>query len=167
MSFIGIISDGKNEEYISKVLTNKIDKANIININEKNIDNIKNVRFETILISGDNKKILPKLDILKNIISNVKYLIINADIETNMLVLDNLDINVITFGFNNKSTITASSVKEENVLICVQRTILNIKSKEVEPQEINISTSGKNINIYTIMGIASVLIIYGIDLENN
>lgn len=167
MSFIGIISDGKNEEYINKVLTDKIDKANIININEKNIDNIKNVRFETILISGDNKKILSKLDILKNIISNVKYLIINADIETNMLVLDNLDINVITFGFNNKSTITASSVKEENVLICVQRTILNIKSKEVEPQEINTSTSGKNINIYTIMGIASVLIIYGIDLENN
>lgn len=164
MSFIGIISDGKNEEYINKVLTNKIDKANIININEKNIDNIKNVRFETILISGDNKKILSKLDILKNIISNVKYLVINADIETNMLVLDNLDINVITFGFNNKSTITASSVKEENVLICVQRTILNIKSKEVEPQEINISTSGKNTNIYTIMGIASVLIIYGIEL---
>lgn len=166
MSFIGIIAENKNEAYINKVLTQKLNNYNIININERNIENIKNVRFETILISGNNKKILTKLDILKNIISNVKYLIINADIETNMLVLDNVDINVVTFGFNSKSTITTSSVKEENILICIQRTIQNVKNEEIEPQEILVSKSTLNDDMYAIMGVISLLIIYGIEDKN-
>ncbi len=162
MTFLGIISDGKNETYINKILTNKLKNVNIININEKNIENIKNVRFETILICGENRKILNKLDILKSIISNVKYLVINVDIESNMVVLDNLELNVITFGFNSKSTITASSVNEDNILICVQRTIKNIKDYQIEPQEISIKQNNENINIYTLMGIVSILIIYGL-----
>lgn len=162
MSFIGIISENKNELYMNRILSNKLSNTNIININDKNIENIKNVTFETILINGNNTKILSKLDILKNMISKVKYLIINADIEDNLLVLDNINTNVITFGFNSKSTITASSVKEDNILICVQRTIENIKGEEIEPQELLVKVNTTLTGVHTTMGMVALLIVYEI-----
>lgn len=162
MSFIGIIAESKNEGYINKIISNKLHTNTIININEKNIDNIKNVRFETLLISGNNKSILEKEELLKSIISNVQYLIINADIETNLSVLKHLNLKVITFGFNSKSTITASSVKEDTILICIQRTIEDNKKQEIEPQEVLVQLQENNISVHSIMGIVSVLLIYGI-----
>lgn len=162
MSFIGIISESKNETYINRRLNSKLSSKNIININEKNIENIKNVTFETILINGKNTKILSKLNILKNMIAKAKYLIINADVENNLLVLDNINANVITFGFNSKSTITASSVKDENILICIQRTIENINKEEIEPQELIIDVDTTSVSVHTAMGITALLIIYGI-----
>lgn len=166
MSFIGIISESKNESYINRILSSKLNNTNIININDKNIENIKNVTFETILINGNNSKILSKLYILKNMISKAKYLIINADIEDNLLVLNNINTNVITFGFNSKSTITASSVKDDNILICIQRTIENIKGEEIEPQELLVNVNTPPIGVHTTMGMVSLLIIYGIENIN-
>ena len=42
MFFIGIISEEKNEKYIKEMLKHNINNSNVIFINEKNIDNIKN-----------------------------------------------------------------------------------------------------------------------------
>lgn len=162
MSFIGIISEGRNELYINKVLISKLNNTNIININDKNIENIKNVTFETILINN-NTKILSKLSTLRNIISKTKYLIINTDIENNLLALDNINTNLITFGFNSKSTITASSVKDDNILICVQRTIENINGEKLEPQELLVEVDTTSIGVHTTMGIVALLIVYGIE----
>lgn len=69
MSLIGIISENKNEAYVNKVINKNFSTDTVINITEKNITNIKNIRFETLLITGNNEKILKKIDILKNIIS--------------------------------------------------------------------------------------------------
>lgn len=162
MSFIGIISESRNEAYINRILNNKLTNKNIININEKNIENIKNVTFETILINGENAKILSKLHILKNMITKAKYLVINADVENNLIVLDNINANVITFGFNSKSTITASSVNDENILICVQRIIEDINREKIEPQELLINIDTISVGVHTVMGIVALLIIYGI-----
>lgn len=70
------------------------------------------------------------------------------------------DLKVITYGFNSKSTVTASSVTEEEMLICVQRNIINIKGKKIEPQEINIE---KDIMLdnYDNMYIMCLATIYG------
>lgn len=166
MSFIGIISEVKEESYINRILNNQLSKKTIINITEKNIENIKNVTFETIFINENTIKILSKLSILKNIISKSKYLIINADIEDNLLLLDSVNANVITFGFNSKSTITTSSVKDDNILICLQRTIENIKKEEIEPQELLVKVDTTYTDVHIAMGIATLLIIYGIEKIN-
>lgn len=163
MSFIGIISEGKNEGYLNKIISSKLNKSTVININEKSIENIKNVRFETLLITGNNKKILDKTEVLKSILTNVKYLIINADIETNLSILDNLNLTVITFGFNAKCTITTSSINEDNILLCIQRTIKTIQEIEIEPQEILVKIKENMINAHSVMGAATLLIIYGIE----
>lgn len=54
MAFIGIIVDSKYETQIKKFLSyslnDKSKEHTIIIINDKSIDNIKNIRFETILV---------------------------------------------------------------------------------------------------------------------
>ena len=155
MFFIGIVSEEKNEKHIKDILKQKIENENVVFINEKNIENIKNIKFKIIVLNNgiDNKNI-------KNILLNAEYLILNSDINVKIDLIENLDLKVITYGFNSKSTVTASSVTEEEMLICVQRNIINIKGKKIEPQEINIE---KDIMLdnYDNMYIMCLAIIYG------
>ena len=155
MFFIGIVSEEKNEKHIKDILKQKIENENVVFINEKNIENIKNIKFKIIVLNKgiDNKNI-------KNILLNAEYLIINSDINVKIDLIENLDLKVITYGFNSKSTVTASSVTEEEMLICVQRNIINIKGKKIEPQEINIE---KDIMLdnYDNMYIMCLATIYG------
>ena len=155
MFFIGIVSEEKNEKHIKDILKQKIENENVVFINEKNIENIKNIKFKIIVLNKgiDNKNI-------KNILLNAEYLILNSDINVKIDLIENLDLKVITYGFNSKSTVTASSITEEEMLICVQRNIINIKGKKIEPQEINIE---KDIMLdnYDNMYIMCLAIIYG------
>lgn len=106
MFFIGIISEEKNEKYIKEMLKHNINNSNVIFINEKNIDNIKNVKFKIIVL---NKELINKN--LESILLNAEYLIFNSDI--NVKLVENLNLKVITYGFNSKATVTASSITEE------------------------------------------------------
>lgn len=159
MTFIGIVSSKNCLFEIKQNIKNNLSiKYNVININNECIENIKNVTFETILIL-DTKEISLKIEQLKLMLIKAKFVLVNADIKENLDILKDLDLNVITFGFNNKATITASSVEEDYVLICVQRNILDINNKEIEQQEIRIETKNKS-NIYGIMGSIGVLLLY-------
>ena len=136
-------------------------KHSVIVINDKNVNNIRNICFETILII-DFSETFEKDDINK-IFNNTKYLIINADLDNESFkIINDLNINIITYGFNQKSTITASSVEEE-LIICIQRKIRDINGKMIEPQEIKVKRIGKKLsnNVHNLMGIASLLLIYG------
>lgn len=159
MTFIGVISS-KNSIFDIKqyIKTNLQIKHEVIHINFENIENIKNVKFETILIL-DVEEVVSKLDYLKLVLKQTKYILINADIKINLEILEDISANVITFGFNNKSTITASSVEGENALICIQRNILDNNNTKIEPQEIKINIKNKD-NIYNIMGIIGILLVY-------
>ena len=131
MFFIGIISEEKNEKYIKEMLKHNINNSNVIFINEKNIDNIKNVKFKIIVL---NKELINKN--LESILLNAEYLILNSDI--NVKLVGNLNLKVITYGFNSKATVTASSITEEEMLVCIQRNIVDMYNNKFEPQEINI-----------------------------
>lgn len=150
---------------LKRVLESKLNSPNkehtIIAINDKSIENIKNIRFETILIM-DLAKVENEKEALSEILENTKYVILNADIETNLEEINNIKLNIITFGFNSKSTITASSV-EENFIICVQRKIININKEVIEPQEIEVKIVDKKLSncSHNLMGIASILLVYG------
>ena len=136
MSFIGIISDNKDYEFIKKELMKDRDyyKLQLINIKEKNIENIKNVKFETMIICNDLKEIATKEVYIEKILKNTKYLIINSDIN---IKKDNIynNVQIITYGMNQKATVTASSIQEDSILICIQRNIKNIEGNIIEMQE--------------------------------
>lgn len=165
MAFIGIIADSKYEMQIKRVLESKLNSQNkehtIIAINDKSIDNIKNIRFETILVM-DLSKVEAASESLNELLKNVKYLAINADMESSLEVVNNKELNIITFGFNSKATIIASSV-EESFIISVQRKIVDINKKTIEPQEIEVKIKEKRLanNSHNLMGVASILLIYG------
>ena len=162
MSFIGIIADKKNEIEIENLLQNKLKKQNIeiIKVNEKSINNIKNVKFNTILISGINQ-VFKYNNLIIKLLKETHYLVINNDIEEILKAVSNLETIVISYGFNSKSTITASSVSDEEMLICVQREFDNIQRQKVELQEVSIKKISKN--EYNSLGIATICLLYGIN----
>lgn len=174
MPFIGIISDEENENFICQKIQHELNlsDSSVLYIKEKSIENIRNIKFETILLAREFKKV----DILKTMLKDTKYLIVNSDIETNLNILDNLELTVITYGFNSKSTITASSVTDDDFLICIQRNLFDVNGKEIETQEINVSKAKMDIkdneqwqkfnsetikDTSSVMAIMSILLLYG------
>lgn len=166
MAFIGVIAESKNEMQIKKIISKNLNSENkehtVITINSKSIDNIKNIRFETILVIS-LEELSKKYSMINEILKNAKYLVINSDIdENNLEFINNTKVNAITFGFNQKATITASSV-EDNLMLCIQRKIIDVNRNSLEPQEIEVKNNNEKLSnsSHNAMGIASILLIYG------
>ncbi len=155
MFFIGIITNQKNEAYIKRELLKIGIEKSVIFINERNIANIKNVKFETLVI--DNK-VENKLEFRK-IIESSKYMVLNSDITMDLELMDNLNLTVITFGFNNKATFTVSSIEENNIIICLQRIIYNKDEEKIEPQEYKLEVP-ENVEKHTAILIHIIKILY-------
>ena len=155
MPFIGIISNEDTENCIRDCILDrtKLRESSVLFIKEKSIENIKNIKFETIIVDRSFKK----SEILKKMIDSANYLIINSDIESNLDLLNNVNTTVISYGFNSKATITASSVGENEMLICVQRAIEGKNNNVIEPEEFNMEIY-KNANC--TMALAGALLIY-------
>ena len=151
MFFIGIITNQKNELYVRKELKDQ----NIIFINDKNITNMRNIKFDAIVIDS---KLNNKQD-LRKILANTKYLILNADIEFDLELIENLSLTIITYGFNSKSTFTVSSITENNIIICLQRIIFKANGEKIEPEEYQLKYV-ENIEKYAIIFTAIIEKIY-------
>ncbi len=158
MFFVGIISN-KNEISFIKKINKIVNNITIVEINEKSIDNIKNIKFNTILIKENSNILNHKIEQIMNILRTTKYIIINSDIEIDLKVLTNTSIRVITYGFNSKSTVTTSSITDEDILICLQRNITNINGNIIEPQEI-LKNRLKEVDTLEILAIMCIEIIY-------
>lgn len=160
MFFIGIISD-KDYDKIESELYKKLNEKEyvIINITNETIKDIKNIKFDVILMTNGNNLLKENNEILKKIIDNSKYLVINTDIDNDLKILDKIETNVITYGFNSKTTITASSIKPEEILVCIQRNIKNINNKIIEQQDKKVDINEKY-NINYMLGIIAILIIF-------
>lgn len=134
MKVIGIITKNNNiiktKENLKKM---KINNENIIIICEKNIENVKNVRFDILIIFEE----IAKTKIISQIISKCKYLIINTDIKSNSELLNITNNNyVITYGFNSKSTITVISNENDEIILGIQRKLESLIGNSIEIQEI-------------------------------
>ncbi len=162
MNFIGIITSNKNEETLKKALLekmkNKESKINIININEENIENIKNIRFDIIILNKENGIVEKRKQLLKKILNNTKYLIINSDIYVKIDMTHNLSILIITYGYNLKATLTTSSINNKKVLLCLQRALVTHDKNTIEPREIYSNII--NNDIYATMAVNVVQLIY-------
>ena len=163
MALIGIICDSKDEKYLKKTLEKNLNSNNktnaIIIINQNSVDNIQNVQFETILINSNNEEVLSKKNIINKVLSASKYLILNGDLKINIDEINNVNLSVITYGFNSKSTVTASSV-EDDIFICLQRKIMDIKDNIIDEQEIKICKNKEDNKIELVMAIATIMLIY-------
>lgn len=159
MSFIGIICTPKQERYIKQILNSSI-SSNIILLKEENIDNFKNITFETIAIFSNKSNAFEKKETMLKILQKAKYIIINADEEIIVEGIENIKSNIISYGFNTKSTVTASSVDDDSMLICLQRAITSRIGNKIEEQEILIPIGQECKANATIMGVIAILLVY-------
>lgn len=155
MSLIGVLTERENEIYLNKQLE-KRKLEDLFFLNENTIENMRNIKFETFLLG---KKIEKKQEIIRYIAQKASYFVLNSDIKENLSLLDNLDLMLITYGYNQKATITASSVAENKMMICLQRSIKNVYNEEVEPQEIEIEMT-EGIKDEAVMELASLTFLY-------
>ncbi len=164
MPFIGIVAKENDSNFIKNTIMKnaKLNKFEIININVKSIENIKNIKFDVLVINENIENMLKNSSYLENIISKAGYVIVNSDINNNLLSLKNVRINIITYGFNEKATITISSIKDENTMICIQRTIKGVNGRIIEEQETDIKIKKNNIKkLYNVLVIFTIFEIYG------
>ena len=156
MSFVGILTTAKNENRLKHVFKEASSVSRIFYLHETNIDNVKNIKFETILIG---KEIEDKKEQVRNLVQHAKYLILNSDRKENVAILENLKLNLITYGFGSKCTITASSIEDEQVMICLQRGVKSPSGKMLEPQEFKLKIETE-VDTYTIMEEAALILLY-------
>lgn len=142
MTFIGIICEHSKFDFLEKSVQKNMNKSDIklININKKSIINLKNVKFDIIVIMKEIKDLDDSMKI-NELCKKIKYLIINSDIE--MIGLSNIESNIITFGLNHRATVTFSSITDETKLVSVQRNFLNNNGKLIEVGEYEINTNNR------------------------
>ncbi|MDR0405289.1 MAG: hypothetical protein LBH54_00695, partial [Clostridiales bacterium] len=90
-----------------------------------------------------------------------KIIFVNTDDAESVSTLSNRKAYVITYGFNSKATITASSVNDSHMVLCLQRAIVDLRGNEIEPQEFSVALTG----VYqpeAVMLIVSVGIVSGV-----
>ncbi len=182
--FVGIIEDINEKDsigYIVELLSNfgyvhiyKNNRENIIYLSRNNIilvvidinprqaDIFREIGIEfDILIHNFMGKDDYRKDILMEGFLDCRYYILNSDDENwTMLPLGDFHGIVITYGFNSKATLTISSYNINPSIsanLCLQREIISIWNKKIEPFEFTVEADSHNRNnIYPILA-ASIL----------
>ena len=145
MPVIGIIS--KNENIIEieeNLIKYGINEKNIIIINEQNIANVCNVKFDILIIYEE----ITTTNVLKDIINNTKFIILNNDFKNNLVLDNNYEVYVITYGFNSKSTIMIISNENDEIILEIQREIEDLQKRKIDVQEIKVEKKLSKKHIY-------------------
>lgn len=153
MALVGIVAKKQDIKSIERQIKNESIK--IIEVKNENIEHLKNVKFDEIIVLKNIKLDDKTYKYMKQIMSNVNYLIINSDIdiEFDKNQID-IPIKMITFGFNSKATITISSIKEDKIVVCIQRNIEKINKQIIEVQEKEVKIdSQKDKKIYNNLSV--------------
>lgn len=139
MAFIGIVCEKQKYEFVKNNISKDMNKNDIslININKKSINNLQKVKFDAIVFLNSLDKMDDETEAINNICKNVKFLIINSDLEVKNNPFYNIKTNIISFGLNQKATVTFSSITDEYILISVQREFKNSQNKRIEQGEYN------------------------------
>ena len=162
MTFIGMISDYKSFENTKEILKkNLIKNINLIHISKRNINNMKNIRFETIIVDSFLNDFKEETLIIKNLCSHARYIAINTDINLEIPeCIKELRAYIKTYGLNQKATVTISSITESSILIYLQKSLKNIKGKTIEIGEKKVEIKEENkLKTYEVLIIYIIFLI--------
>ena len=145
MFIIGIIAKASHAKKIKKELEETLN-TEVILINGKSIENIKNIQFDVIIMQNLIENLKEKRTDLKAILKNTKYLLLNADSNIESELFEETNAKILTYGLKQKSTITISSIGDNQAIISIQRCFENFKGNVIEQQEIPIQLKEKGSN---------------------
>jgi len=158
MTFVGIISDNKSFQVLKENIGTQ--DINLIQINNKSIDNIKNIKFEMIIINKELKSLEEKKLIIDTLCMNSKYILLNTDLNKEFNFGQKCKEKIITFGLNHKATVTVSSITESSILVYLQRNVKDKNDKLIEVGEKQVKINKDNkIKVYEILIIYIFLIL--------
>lgn len=125
----------------------------------------KEIEFDIILINTLNQDLYNKENIEKVIlkIKSGGYFIFNSDFINNIDFECN-NIYPITYGLNERSTVTASSISDLDVLefsYCLQRSIINYKGEVIQPFERPIRESGTSEDLFSYLASLTCMLVLG------
>ena len=161
MFIIGIIANASHAKQIKKDIEENLN-ADVILINSKSIENIKNIKFEIIIMQNIMESLKEKKAYLQTILKNTKYLLLNADLNIESELFQKANAKILTYGLKQKSTITISRIEENPAIISIQRCFENFKGELIEQQEIPMQIKEKrNNNIYNLLIKTAIINIYG------
>lgn len=152
MSFIGVVAGKKCFENIRKKLAEELkqEDMNFIQINLRSIENVKNIKFETIIIEDNKEKFKEQQEILEKICDSTQYVIINTDKNINENQINSS--NCITYGLNQKANVTVSSISETDVLVYWQKSLKNKAGNIIEIEEKRVKKEkNKRLQTYEIL----------------
>lgn len=189
MILIGIVANKKCFETIKSEILKKEKEINILHINPTSIDNMKNIKFETIIIQNELEKMENHKEKLKKMCKEASYVLINTDINSSLNINENFSTNknyeknisknvdlnaninlndkekrtttLITYGINQNAIVTISSNSDENILIYWQKSIENKAGKIIDIEERRIKKENShNIKIDEILIIYTIFRLY-------
>jgi len=145
MPLIGVIAKKKDIKEIKRQLGNMCE---FVEITDKSIKNLRNIKFEGIIIDKDIKCDKEEYKYINDIIKNSNYILKNLDVKIEKLK-EVENGNIITYGFNSKAIISISSVKDDYIIVSIQKEIEKLNKKKIENQEKKIEIlNEKNTKIY-------------------
>lgn len=163
MSFIGVVASKRCFENIKRKVVEEIKEENInfVQINLRSIENVKNIKFETIIVEDSLEKFKNHKEILEKIFENTQYLIINTDKNLQRDKIGNIPYQ-ITYGLNQKADVTVSSISETDILVYWQKSFQNKEGNAIEIEERRIKKEEiYGLKTYEILIIYTIFKIYG------
>lgn len=96
--------------------------------------------------------------------------IVNVDDGELLNMLQGMKQNVVTYGFNNKASVTTSSIGDilfkDGFICCLQKTISAKNGAVMEPQEYKLNIDSGEVDTHNVLAAASFAIVNGIDLNH-
>ena len=152
MSIIGIIAKEKRVNQIKKQIQKENLNIEFVCINNKSIKNLRNIKFEIFIIEDSLMKLQENKEYIKDIMKKAKYILLNSDINISEENFKDVELKILTYGLKQKSTITISSVKQEKILISIQRAFKNLNEKIIEQKEVPVELDvNSDKNIYNLL----------------
>jgi len=93
--------------------------------------------------------------------SHEGYLVVNADDKEIFPYLSPRRAKLITYGFNNKACITASSITDDGLHVCIQRSFSTLDGATRDPQEFAAPGGALSVSPEAALGAAAVWAICG------
>jgi hypothetical protein len=93
------------------------------------------------------------------------FLVINPDNREIMAQLEKSPGLIVTYGFNNKVCVTASSVKDNEIQICIQRDIPTYTGKMLEQQEFGVIVDTVKKGPEIVLAALTAAMVGGLDVD--
>ena len=158
--------------YIEELINNNIDIL-VIRINYADLDNsiLDYFKFDVVIYTHnfkdlDNKNLSASLEAKKRVLSlmneNGVSIASFDDIEL-VSFISEMKKCMLTYGFNSKASITASStgdmISNSNFICCLQKTIFIKKGMHLGPQEFQIKINHEGMDVYNILAAVAFVIV--------